>query len=118
MLQAKYEAFDTALGEHAGAASGDVWRYVVEEAVPAGRVLCRAGEVHGALHVLQQGRLTAYRPPPARAPAGSPPVRVRTMTRGAYVNELSLLGAAPARHSVVADKDSIVLSPVAVPRNT
>ena len=102
VLQAKYEAFEQVLGEHA---SDDVWKYVEKEEVRKGSVLCVAGEVNEKLYVLQQGRLTSY----LTAQDGRH-VRLHTMTRGAYVNEESLFLALPVSHSIVADKDSIVLS--------
>ena len=108
ILQGKHEAFEEVLGDHS---SDDIWKYIEKEDVKKGTELCIAGQVNHKLYVLQSGRLTSYlKAGDSHKRVTGALVRLHTMTRGAFVNEDSLYLDMPVPHTIVADRDSTVIS--------
>jgi Ca2+-binding EF-hand superfamily protein/CRP-like cAMP-binding protein len=108
ILQGKHEAFEEVLGDHS---SDDIWKYIEKEEIKKGTELCIAGQVNHKLYVLQRGRLTSYlKAGDSHKRMTGALVRLHTMTRGAFVNEDSLYLDMPVPHTIVADRDSTVIS--------
>jgi CRP-like cAMP-binding protein len=95
LLRAKYETFEQVLGDHM---EDEVWRYFEE-------VSFSAGEVNHTLYLLQRGRVSSY-----LEKTDDTRIRLRTMKRGAFINENSLYLDFPVSYTVIVDTSSMMLA--------
>ena len=91
VLKATYEIFEAVLGVQGGA--NRLWRYAEQIKFARGSFLAREGRFNHTLYLLQRGRVTTFRDD------GGAFRRLRTMSRGAFVNVESLFTDRPVQHS-------------------
>ena len=78
-----------------------VWNYMKQEQVPAGEVLCRAGELIDAVYLLQAGRVSIY-----LEHNDGTRKRISTMSQGACMNTVWNL---PSAETIVVERLSLFL---------
>ena len=104
VLKNTYEIFEAILG---GQQVGNrLWKYAEQLKFPQGYFITREGRFNHTLYLLQKGKVTTFRDEEDKKGRGIH--RIRTMFRGAFVNEECLFSDRPVADSTVTNQECLI----------
>jgi Ca2+-binding EF-hand superfamily protein len=103
VLKNTYEIFEAILGGQ----GNRLWRYAEQLKFPPNYFITREGRYNHTLYLLQKGKVTTFRDGEGGKGRGEIH-RIRTLFRGAFVNEECLFSDAPVQHCTVTNQECII----------